>query len=448
MDGETSLRRHLTVLRRAWKVIVAFVAVGLVVAFAVNTITPRVYESQALLNVGPVFDQPEPDINVIIAAQRVAATYASFAQTRSFLEQVRADGHLEESVDDLQRKVSAIATPESLYIQISFQDADPAAAARAANAIANGLVDIAPTSADPKTGIGKQIRLVDPAVAASEPVAPRTSLNLLVGLIAGILAGLAVAYGRAYLRDEVDDARDAEDLAQVPVLGRVHVDDGSADPEDREALAWLAKRIELLDGGGSRIVLTPASPAAVGWLGAAIGERYAATGLSTLLVRLDRSSRITTEAGAAGFDQLLGGGTLDARALSRPIGDPNLRLLAGGVALEAAAERASRERAASAIASLARLAEVSVIVTDPPSESLATLLLAPEGSSVVLVVDAAHARRRDVASAAATLRQVGARLVGVALVDGAEPSWSQFAASAAGTTPGLPAHRADNSPSR
>ena len=199
-------------------------------------------------------------------------------------------------------------------------------------------------------------------------------------------------------------------------------------PDEREALAWLAKRIELLNVDGSRITLTPAGPVAVGWLGNALAERYAAGGRSTVLVRLDRRARDAADAATSGFDQLLSGGSLDPRAL--PTNRPNLRVMSGGVGLEAAAENASRDRTERAVASLERIADLAIIVTDPPLDSLAALLLVPEASSVVLVIDASHARRRDVAAAASTLRQVGARLIGIALVDGDEPMLSTLARAA------------------
>ena len=125
MDGEVGLRRHVTVLRRAWRVIAGMVLVGLVVAFVVNATAPRLYDSRALINVGPVFDEANPDVNALLAAQRVAGTFASLAQTRQFLEQVRADAGLEQSVDELIGGVSAVAVPESLYISISYEDPDP-----------------------------------------------------------------------------------------------------------------------------------------------------------------------------------------------------------------------------------------------------------------------------------------------------------------------------------
>jgi capsular polysaccharide biosynthesis protein len=433
MDGELGLRRHLAVLRKAWRLIGLMVLMGLSVAFVVNAVAPRLYESHALINVGPVFDEANPDVNALLAAQRVAGTFASLAGTRQFLEQVRSDAGLRQSVDELIEGVSAVAVPESLYISISYQDGDRVRAAETANAIADGLIKIAPNISGASGEDAKPLRLVDPAVPSAEPVSPRGWLNFLAGLIGGVLAGLGVAYARAYIRDEVDDERDAEDLAQVPVLGRVRVEDGSLmRPEEREALAWLAKRIELLNGDGSRITLTPAGPAAVGWLGATLAERYAAGGRSTVLVRLDKRDRVGADSAAFGFDRLLSGDDLDPKAV--PSGArKNLRVLSGGMGLEAAAENASRDRTQSAVAGLEQLGDLAVIVTDPPLDSLAALLVAPEASSVILVIDASHARRRDVAAAASTLRQVGARLVGVALVEGAEPLPSTWAVTVGAT---------------
>ena len=213
--------------------------------------------------------------------------------------------------------------------------------------------------------------------------------------------------------------RDAEDLAQVPVLGQVRVAaEANLCPTTREALAWLAKRIELLNADGSR---RSRWPRPIGRLGGSV--RLSPSDMQPAVAR--RSSCASTGAigppltrhrsGSTGCSPATGWVRTRSRAAIAPA-----CVVAGGAGLEAAAESASRDRTKHAVEGLREIGDLAVIVTDPPLDSLAALLVVAEASSVVLVLDRSHARRRRCAAAANTLRQVGARLVGIALVDGVE----------------------------
>ena len=205
------------------------------------------------------------------------------------------------------------------------------------------MIKNAPTVSGTGSAEAKPLRLVDPAVPAAGPVSPRTSLNLLAGVIGGLMAGLGVAYARAYLRDAVDDARDAEDLAQAPVLGHVRVEDASKmGPDDREGSPGSRNGSSSSTSTvrGSRSHRPGPSPSA----GLATLSRsgmppavarpcwYVLTGALVKRPTLPPPVSISCSAAAASIP-----------VLCRRI-RPNLRVMSGGVGLEAAAENASRDR--------------------------------------------------------------------------------------------------------
>lgn len=66
------------------------------------------------------------------------------------------------------------------------------------------------------------VRIVDPAILPSEPVKPRTMLNLLLGMILGGMLGVGIAFTREYLDETVHTREDIQEAAGgAPVLGMI-----------------------------------------------------------------------------------------------------------------------------------------------------------------------------------------------------------------------------------
>lgn len=66
------------------------------------------------------------------------------------------------------------------------------------------------------------VRTVDPAILPSEPVKPRTMLNLLLGVVLGGMLGVGIAFLREYLDETVHTREDVQNAALgAPVLGMI-----------------------------------------------------------------------------------------------------------------------------------------------------------------------------------------------------------------------------------
>lgn len=417
MDGQFSLRWHLRVIRRGLAIIVGLTLVGAILVIVVNQASPRLYESTARILAGPVLRVARPEINDLLAAQRVAATFADLPLTSPFLAEVKTRLGLSESLEELRRRVVSVAPPESLFIHITVTDADPVQAARIANGIADALVEAAPAGTTTGPGeepVPRQLQIWDPAVPAEAPSSPRTLLNLLVGLVAGLFVGVGVAYARVYMLDELEDAGDIERAIGVPLLGELGIDARTSGTIDAAGLARLARLLELVARPPSRLLLAAVGDAPAGWVGEEVAANAAVRGRSTLIVRLDARA----PSGTAGFDILLGDGPSNPEALAKAGPNPGLRRILAGSAIEVAAEFATQERSASAVASLSQLAEIVVVTGDSPSTSLPTMVVAREATAVVLVVDPLHARRRDLAAELSALRSIDAPVLGFVLVHG------------------------------
>lgn len=441
MDADISLRRHVAVLRRGLRTILVFVTVGVLSALAVNLFATRVYEARAEILVGPVLEEAQPDINRLLAAQRLATTYAELASTTSFLERVRTTVGLGERIEDIQRSLIAIAPPESLFIQIAFQHRDPSTAARFANEVANALVEAAPTAA---SGGGPEVvrplQIVGVATPPADPVSPRSALNIVAGFVAGLLGGVIIVYLRGLIRDDLDDVEEAAELAGVPILGVIGPDGRTGEPADAVALARLVKRLELIDEGPSRVVLAAAGNVQTGWAAEEIAAHFGSLGRLTLLLRVDARAVANEGRHSMSLERLLASGGNTEPFATEPSPYANVRILRGGPGVEAAAVVATSDRAASTVATLSRAVDNVVIAGDSPTTSIATLVLAKEATAIVLAVDPRVSQRRDVTGAVAALRSVGSRLVGIAVLGGPSTHASTIAASATAGQPfGTPA---------
>jgi capsular polysaccharide biosynthesis protein len=179
-------------LVRAWlpRIILGAVVGGVAATLATIILVPRTYESTATLLVGASLGS-EPDYDRLTAFQVLARTYAEIATTRPVLERVIADVGVEETPEDLRKRVEARAIRDVNFVTVTARDGDANRAQAIANAVADELLQLA--SADGSAG--SPLALIDPAAAAQEPSSPRPLLSLLLGA----LSGLAVVLGLAVL---------------------------------------------------------------------------------------------------------------------------------------------------------------------------------------------------------------------------------------------------------
>lgn len=118
-----------------------------IVAFAIASVQPSVYESQVTMVVGPPQSGRSLDYNQLLAAQQLSETYATIASTRPVLLPVIEELELPDTPARLQRRVTAASASDSPILSVTVRDADPLQAAAIANAIARRLEEDAAATA-------------------------------------------------------------------------------------------------------------------------------------------------------------------------------------------------------------------------------------------------------------------------------------------------------------
>jgi succinoglycan biosynthesis transport protein ExoP len=297
------LRKQIGVIRSWFWLIVASVLLASATAYLVSNALPKVYEGRVTLIVGQSTQAANPDLNQLLASQRLSQTYADLATTSPLLEQVIAKNGLRITPDDFRKRIVAQAPSDSTLVHLTLQDGDPARAAALANSLAAEMIAASPAIAGrdsqiqqfidgdltaiqaqiedtqaeiqrltglPSRSAGDEQQLqalqgrivilrqtyatmlgfssnsganlltvVDPAAPPEEPASPRVLLNTIIAALVGLLLALGVAFLLDYLDDTVKSTDDVETVAGLPTLGTIAKMRGGKDRSEIYRLATL-----------------------------------------------------------------------------------------------------------------------------------------------------------------------------------------------------------------
>ncbi len=275
-------------------------------------------------------------------------------------------------------------------------------------------------------GAANSLILTDTATKATDPVFPRTPLNIVLGLV----AGLGLAAGLAWLLEQLDDRlrtpAAVQDLLRLPVLSTVPQGPAvpalaAAQTPAAEAYRFLRTNIDFsnIDQPPRLVLIVETTNAGQAMAaGANLAAAAAASGRRVLLV--DANLRAPTVPGlfrlppTPGLTNLL----LEPDPAPQPPAArevPGLWVLPGGPVPPNPADVLGSQKMAALLQRL-RAGYDQVIIVAPPVPAFPdALALASQADGVVLVLDAPTTRRGTARAALTALRQVGAPVLGVVL---------------------------------
>jgi capsular exopolysaccharide synthesis family protein len=272
---EKNEQRLSAVLWRGKGIIALTLITTLAAVIAATAMSPKVYNSTAILQVGSGAvpkGSNESTLTAQQASQGLTKQIATLIQSRSILERLHKRVGL--SSDELQSNLKATAVPETGLIELTLSARSPAAASRLASLTATGFIETqredAATESDKlqvetqkrinaladklrslqnsngpnstaqraslrasqtaltdqlANGIAQSITqgvtLAASPAAENSPSSPQPVLNVIAGLILGLLLGIGLAYLRARIEPSLSSAEDAEDAVRVPVLASI-----------------------------------------------------------------------------------------------------------------------------------------------------------------------------------------------------------------------------------
>ena len=134
------LIRYWRIVRRwAWLIILC----PLVAALAAGLISlqlPKIYEANVLLYVRTAQLIPQTPGVAPVTSDQVLRTYAQLMTVRPLLQQVISNESLPTDPVSLAKQITVTPNPNTLNLNISVRDTDPARAQRTANTLVNDFI--------------------------------------------------------------------------------------------------------------------------------------------------------------------------------------------------------------------------------------------------------------------------------------------------------------------
>jgi non-specific protein-tyrosine kinase len=220
-----TLRAYLRVLGERWKLIVAFIVAGAVVAIGVTVTQTKVYQAHA-----QIFVVSTDASNPVLAYQGAGftalqvQTFAKIVDSPDVLHAVQKDLDLPLSDSDLKAKISATAPTSQSIVELEVRDTSAARAAAIANSAATAFTTVVEGYYAPggKTADSTvHLFVTDPATAPSSPVSPKPVLNVVLGILLGLLVGAALAVVRDILDNRIKAAETLVKVSGAPTMGTI-----------------------------------------------------------------------------------------------------------------------------------------------------------------------------------------------------------------------------------
>lgn len=229
--------RYVQVLKRAWKLIAAVAIIGAVIAGTYSMLATPQYRATSTvffyLNGG---DSTTQLLQGSTYAQNQVQSFSMLAQQPIVLDPVIKELNLNDTSVSLSKKITTDVPLDTVLLNVSVTDPDPAKAAAIANGVVTQLsktiTDLSPsgaaaaagaTPASP-SGVSVRASTVAPASVPEFAYTPNTKQNVAIGLLFGLALGAAIAVLRDLLNNRVNSEEIVKAMTSAPVIGNVPFD--------------------------------------------------------------------------------------------------------------------------------------------------------------------------------------------------------------------------------
>jgi len=433
------LRDYVRLLRRRWRLIALATLLGIAAATIATLSQTKIYTAnfQFFVSAQSSASATGGDISSaytggLFTQQRVKS-YADVLQSPRLGALVAADLKLRRSASAVAQQVTATAPLDTVLINMSVSDPDPAMAQRIAHSIGVQFPRVVEELERPASGAPAPVKVsvIQPAALPQVPTSPRPTLNLALGFLVGLGVGVAIAVLRETLDTSVKTPDQAEELVGAPMLGAITFDpDASKSPLvvqtaptslRSEAFRQMRTNLQFVDIEHAlrSVVLTSSVPGeGKSTTTCNLSVSLAQAGVKVVLIEGDlRRPRVAEYMGlegAVGLTSVLLGRVPLEDAL-QPWGDGTLRVLPSGPLPPNPSELLGSAGMEELLRRLEGIADIVLIDAPPLLPVTDAAVLGAMTSGLLMLVRYNRTHREAVRRAGATAKAVGATVLGVIL---------------------------------
>lgn len=428
------LRDYLRILRRNWILIVATTLAGLLVGGAVSVLTKPTYTSDtrlfvAIQSTGSVQELQQGNT----FSQARVQSYVKTVDSPIVLQPAIDALGLGVTADELAKRVEASTELNTVLIDISVNDESAIQAAAIAQAVADSLIKTIDKLEEPKPGEASPFHLsvIKPATAPSEPSAPNTRLNLLLGFLVGLALGVGSAVLRSALDNRIRGEADLRHITDAPLLGGISFDQDATrkplltqtGPQSPRAESFRQLRTNLqfanVSGQAKTVLVTSSVPGeGKSTTATNLAIALAEAGQAVCLIDADLRRPMVSEYlglnGGAGLTTALVGAA-DVNDLLQPWGEDRLYVLASGQIPPNPSELLGSDAMKDLILRLESAFDSIVIDAPPLLPVTDAAVLSQHVGGVLLVVGSQKLRQQDLEKSLNALKMVSSNVLGIVL---------------------------------
>lgn len=426
-----NLQDLIKLLRNRWLTICVTFAVALIAAVAVSIFTTPLYKASTRLFVSTTAGSTLSD----------AYQGGRFSQERvvSYTELLKGDTLAQRTVDklgldvtaeQLQENIEASAKPETVLIDVDVMDTSPVRARDIANALSDEFVMLVRELETPEDGAKPDSRVVveQRASIPRNPVVPDTVRNIVLGLAVGLALGVGLAILRDLLDNTVKSRELLEDISGSGIVGSIPLDKerrkqpAIAFESDNSGIAEAFRKLRtnlkfLSVDNPPRVIVVTSSMPSEGKSTTAINLALALAEADHNVVLVDGDMRrpmmhkYLDLVGPVGFSTVLSGVASLEDALQKTR-FPGLTVLTSGAIPPNPSELLGSHSARSLIGELREKFDYVIVDSTPLLAVTDAAILAAGADGVLIMARFGHTKRDQLTNAVATLRSVGAPLLG------------------------------------